>query len=124
MKKKVVIVMKQDIVSYPPVLSLINVLLDLQYEVIYVGTYSDAEQKKDLINRGVSFCSTVLYKENANWLIKLFLQLKFRKQATKYLNQLKLTKDDFVWIVQAETVCLLSSLVNKYQCVFHFLEYW
>lgn len=123
MKRKIVIVLKEDIVYYPPVLSIINVLLDLQYEVIHIGTYSDTEQKEELIKKGVLFFSTVLYQSHANLLVKFFQQLKFRRQVKCYLNQIDLSDNDFVWLMQAETICLLHALVNQYRCILHYFEY-
>ena len=52
---KVILIMKEDIVQYPPILSLINVLVDLQREVVFIGPYTDQQQKNDLKQKGVVF---------------------------------------------------------------------
>ena len=46
---------------YPPVLSIINVLIELGYQVIHIGVYSDQMEKQQLEDRGVLFCSTIEY---------------------------------------------------------------
>lgn len=48
----VYLILKDDIMYYPPVLSIINVLLELKYRVVHIGNYTDKEQKKQLEERG------------------------------------------------------------------------
>ena len=123
MKSRVVLVMKEDIVYYPPMLSIINVLLELQYQVIHIGVYTDTVQKKELEKRGVTFLSTILYNGKQNNLGKFFQQILLRRQIKKYLEQLCLTGHDYVWIMQAETICLLHSIVDKYRTILQCFEY-
>ena len=61
MKKRIVLILKEDIMLYPPVLSLINVLIELNYQVIHIGVYSDEAQRKQLVNKGVLFLPTIKY---------------------------------------------------------------
>ena len=44
--KRVFIILKEDIINYPPVLTILNVLPKLGYKVIHIGVYSDIESKK------------------------------------------------------------------------------
>ena len=115
--------MKEDIVYYPPMLSIINVLLELQYQVIHIGVYSDVLQKKELEKNGVIFLSTILYNGKQNNIQKFLQQITLRRQIKDYLNQLRLSENDYVWIMQAETICLLHSLINKYRTILQCFEY-
>lgn len=56
-------------------------------------------------------------------LTKFTSQLKYRKQVEKYLTDSNITSNDRVWIMQAETICLLNKVVEKYPCILHFYEY-
>ena len=123
MKNRVVLIMKEDIVYYPPMLSIINVLLELQYQVIHIGVYSDVLQKKGLEKNGVIFLSTILYNGKQNNIQKFLQQITLRRQIKDYLKQLQLSKNDYVWIMQAETICLLHSLVDKYRTILQCFEY-
>ena len=122
MKNKVVLVLKEDIMLYPPVLSIINVLIELGYQVIHIGVYSDQMEKQQLEDRGVLFCSTIEYNGRDSLLKKAYNQICFRHQVKSYLKDLHLTGNDYVWMMQSETVCLLSSLVKKYRTILHFFE--
>lgn len=123
MKKRIVLILKEDIMLYPPVLSLINVLIELNYQVIHIGVYSDEAQRKQLVNKGVLFLPTIKYNGKDSLLKKLSNQLFFKHQVKYYLKSLQLTEVDYIWMMQTETVCLLSSLVEKYPTIVHYFEY-
>lgn len=121
--KRIFIVLKEDIINYPPVITIFNVLLSMGYKVIHIGVYSDNEVKKKLEKKGAEFWPTLKYNGKASLIIKFISQLKYRKQVNRYLDEAKITSDDRVWIMQAETICLLSKTVDKYPCILHFYEY-
>lgn len=121
--KRIFIILKDDIIDYPPVLSVLHVLPKLGYKVIHIGVYSDEVSKKKFEKQGVEFWPTVEYNNKAGLLHKLISQLKYRKQVEKYLIGAKVSSDDRVWIMLAENVCLLSNIVGKYPCILHFYEY-
>lgn len=123
MKKRVFLILKEDIIYYPPVLSLIRILRKLDYRVYHIGVYTDKKQKEYLESQGVTFLQTLQYKGNANPFIKLLQQWKFRRQVNSFLKRLSPTETDYVWLIQAETVCLLNSLIFKYKTIVHLFEY-
>lgn len=124
MKGRVFIILKEDIVYYPPVLSIINILLELKYQIIHIGIYSDIEQKKKLEAKGVIFKPTVFYNKGkrAN-IVKLYQQLLFRRQVKRYLKKMNASKEDYIWLMQAETICLLNSLIGKHKTILHLFEF-
>lgn len=119
----VYLILKDDIIYYPPVLSIINVLLELKYKVVYIGNYIDEEQKKQLEVRGAIFRPTVRMKDDASLLKKLTMKLKFKKQVIDYLETETISEDDYIWLFHTETLCLLNYLVERYRVVFHPLEF-
>lgn len=123
MNKAFVLVMRDDVVYYPPVLSIINVLLELNYKVSYIGVYSDVEQKTKLINRGVSFFDTIIYDGKGSVLKKTYQLFHFKRQVKRYLDEIEKNNDFFLWVLQADTICVLHSLLNKYKTILHLLEY-
>ena len=82
----VYLILKDDIMYYPPVLSIINVLLELKYRVVHIGNYTDKEQKKQLEERGAIFKSTIKLDDNVSLLKKLAMKLEFKRQVTSYLE--------------------------------------
>ena len=122
MKKRVFIVMEPDLASYPPTISLLNVLLDLNYSPYYIGYYSDNLQKENFEKRGVTFLETVPYATKGGLLDKLKSILKFKKQATNYLRD-NVQLNEQVWLFGGDTICALSKLVEKYNTVLMFYEF-
>ena len=120
---KIVIVLKEDIIEYPPVISILNLLSDTPYEIYFLGTYTDVKGKKSLKDKGIKFVDMPPYDGKANKVKKMMLQIEFRKQVMNSLSKIQLAKDDVLWLIQAETIYLLSSLVKKYKTICHFLEF-
>lgn len=121
--KRIFIILKEDIIDYPPILSILKVLLNSPNKVIHLGCYSDNAGKEVLMRQGVEFVTMPSYDGNGNFLKKLYQQLLFRWRVKKYLKSVHTTQDDLVWLVQAETIYLLGALVKKYKTICHFLEF-
>lgn len=121
--KRIFIILKEDIIDYPPVLTIMNVLSMIGCKVIHIGVYSDEEAKKKFEKQGVEFWPTLKYNGNARLHKKYISQLKYRRQVNNYLDSAKVTKEDRVWLMQAETICLLSEMIEKYPCIIHLFEY-
>lgn len=119
---KVFLVIKEDIVNYPPVLSIIDALLINKVDVFVLGGYSDNDQKNKLMGRGVEFADILPYNGETS-LIKKFVQmLDYRHKVEHYLKTCY-QEGDIVWIMHAENVLLLNKLINKYKTIVHFFEY-
>lgn len=115
--------MKEDIINYPPALSLIKVLVDLNYKVIHIGTYTDEVQKKEFETTGVSFVTTNSYRGKSNNIIKFVQQVEFRKRVEKCLNDFNVDDKDFLWLLNASTTILLGHLAKKYKTIFQYYEF-
>ena len=123
MKKRIYLILKDDLVYYPPVISIINVCVELGYHVIFIGNYADQVQQKYLENEGVVFKSTVKMNDYAPVFKKMFEKLQFKKQVFKYLKESEVSVNDYVWLFHSETLCLLHKLVDHYRVIFHPLEF-
>lgn len=123
MKNRIFVILKEDIVDYPPVLSIIQVLAENSYKVIHLGNYSDQHSKDKYIRMGVEFVTMPAYNGNSNLIKKYIQQISFKNKVTDYLNKQSLSDNDIVWLIQAETIFLLSALVKKYKTICHFLEF-
>lgn len=121
--KRVFIILKEDIMHYPPVLTILHILPSLGVKPIHIGVYTDLEGKKNLEKIGVEFIDAVPYYPQDNLLTKLKKQLSFKNLVETTLKNAHITNEDRVWIMQSETICLLSSIVEKYPTILHFFEY-
>ncbi len=123
MIKRVFTIIKEDLIFFPPTLSLIRALTDLNVQVVHLGYYSDKVQRMKLENKGVIFVDLIKYNNTDSLPHKLIKQYKFKSRVKSYLESSNITHDDYVWILNAETVCLLSNLVGKYRTILQFYEF-
>lgn len=121
--RTIYLVLKEDIIYYPPVLSIINVLLELGIKVVHIGDYSDSIQKDNLMSRGVEFLPTIKYRVDVSPLRKVYQLLKFKSQVNSYLNDRNISGGDYIWIFKSENLCLLDNLVFKYNTIIHQFEF-
>ena len=122
-KKTIYFILKDDLVYYPPVLSILKVSTELGWHAVFIGNYADDMQKKQLEAKGVLFKPTVKMSDTASMPKKLIEKLRFRTQVYKYLNELAVTASDYVWLFHSETLCLLHKLVGRYRVIYHPLEF-
>ena len=121
--KTIYIVLKEDIIYYPPIISIINTLLDLGNNAVHLGTYSDREGRAKLEKKGAKFVKMPSYRGKGNLLQKLTDQIKFKRCVEKFLSSTFIGDEDLIWIAQIETIYLLHNLVYKYPVILHPLEF-
>lgn len=115
--------MKEDIINYPPALTVIRTLCDIGYNVIHIGRYSDIEQKNELTEKGVVFIDSEKYNGQTNLISKFIQQSNFKKLVHSVIQKYKIDEDDYVWLLNAETIRLLGSLAYRYKTIFHYFEF-
>ncbi len=123
MTKRVFTIIKEDLIYFPPATSLIRALLDLNIKVVHIGYYSDQAQREELEKGGATFVDLIRYNKTDSLYNKLIKQIKFKKDVIRYLSLANITSEDYVWILNAETVCLLSTIVGKYRTILQFYEF-
>ena len=123
MKSRIFLVMSTDIVGYPPVVSLIRLLIDLDYEPYVIGRYSDKNMRYEFERRGAHFYDTTFYSSKLPLLKRLVSILSFRFETNKILRQLNVKDEEFVWFLNADTISVLYKLVPKYNSILHFYEF-
>lgn len=112
-----------DMVYYPPVLSIIRVLLDLGVKVSYVGPYSDTQQKEKLERLGCEFVTPYQYNPQANIISKYIGQNRFKRDVLTYFENKKVGENDLIWIMNSETMSFVYPLVFKYKTILQFFEF-
>ena len=121
MSGKVFLVIKEDLVQYPPILAMINALVDLGRSVVHVGVYSDESRKKQLNSLGVEFFNDIVLDVHSKPLRKIYEQLCFKEYVRKVLAE-QYADGDTVCVINEDTMCLLWSVVKEYNLILYFLE--
>lgn len=129
MKKRIILIPKDDLVKYPPTISLINVLLDLGVNVECVGRYSDDVRRRQLEERGVKFVDIFRKIQDeskyriVNWITIIKRMREYTKTMKQYLETANITNDDLVWFVYSSSIANLQPYIEKYNYVVQFYEY-
>ena len=103
MKSKVILTMIYDIKLFPPVISICNILSELNYEIVYIGGCSDMNTEKVLMERNhVRFYKTPLY--GGNGMQRIIQQWKYRRYV------LEMLKNEYVKRLHICGFCILKQL--------------
>lgn len=127
--KKVIIIMRNDLVGYPPTISLIKTLLDIGVEVVYVGMYSDVEGKASLEKRGVEFVPIIYPNNNfshnkiLNYIKILYWQFRYKQNIKKYLSSIDRSGDELIWFVFSDAASLVCKYIMAHPYLVHFYEF-
>ena len=119
MKNKIIIIMKENIDDYPPILSLINIAKENGKEVFLIAGCKSDSKFEELEKQGVQFTRLEIYR--GNFFKRLMLLINLKKIALNLVSSVY-DENTIVWIVQSEIVALLGKKVWKYDTVGHFLE--
>ncbi|WP_024990019.1 glycosyltransferase family protein [Segatella albensis] len=122
--RKVYIITQNDLVYYPPMQTLINLMLKMEIEVTFVGTFSDEKSRKEFEKLGVSF-EDITLDETGNALQKIIRKKYYTKQIKEFLNKSRIKDEDLIWYVYSgATVCSLYKLLRNYHYIVHFYEFF
>lgn len=120
MKGKNYIILYFDILTFPPVLTLIDVLLKAGEEVVYMGCCSNIKSIENFIDRGLVFHDLSHYEIDKNKFVKAFDLLSFKMKVMKQLRNVH--KDSLIWLLGIETVFLFKKLSRDYKTITYFFE--
>jgi len=129
MNKKIFLIPKDDLVLYPPTISLIKVMLKLGLKVVCIGTFSDFEGKRNLESLGVEFVPIYRKLKNrsrfrvVNWMVIIYRALKYKRDMNKYLKDANIGEDDLIWFVYSNIIAYIQKYIEKYNYVIHFYEF-
>ncbi|WP_148499114.1 glycosyltransferase family 4 protein [Parabacteroides goldsteinii] len=122
MKNRVILTMIYDIKLFPPVISICNILSELNYEIVYIGGCSDINTEEVLMEKNrVRFYKTSLY--GGNGIQRIIQQYKYRKYVLEVLKSEYVKETTYLWLLHSETVSLFSAYLDKYDVISHLFEF-
>lgn len=121
-KRKVILTMIYDIKLFPPVVSICNILSDLDYEIVYIGGCTDDGIENYLTQeKYVKMYKISNYGGNS---FKRFIQQwRYRNHVLSLLKKEYVEGDTYLWLLHSETVSLFSGLLGKYDVIAHLFEF-
>ena len=114
----ITIILKQKLESLPPVVNLIDCLIDLGVSINLVCTDIESSNFERYINR--INIDVIRFNDYGFRPFKIFSLISFRKQIHKYLekNDIGAKEDSFVWLASAEASLGVGHKISKYKFVF------
>ena len=122
MRRRIIIIMHNDLMDYPPMISLIDVLHDLGENVTYIGDYTESPTTKRFEVNGIKLYKLSCYRRGS-FFQKYKTYKHYRNKLGKLLDNLQIKNEDIVWYVYSESANFIHDILNKYRYVIHYYEY-
>jgi len=116
-----VLVFGHDLTMYPPILTIIDVLIRSGKRIAYLGFCSDRAIVSELEAQGVRYIEAIVNKTSDNPLLKLWKLLKYRQIVSSYLSRAAGPRT-IVWIFGNENLLVLHALVPRYRSILYLFE--
>ena len=121
-KRKICIIMHNDLMDYPPMISLIDIMKELGEDIIYIGHYTDSPTTRRFEELGVKLIKLGCIRSNSDWTnLKIYKQ--YKKALSEQLKSLNLTSSDIIWYVYSQTSNFIHDILSRYRYVIHYFEY-
>ncbi len=116
---KVIIVLASDILKFPPVLNLVNILNDMSIKTTVICTRTEFDVK-DMKYVKLSRIN-IDYENIFNPLVKMIKLPEISDIFWKKINEFY-EEDSILWVVSNLTLKYLGNKIKKYKYILHFLE--
>lgn len=123
MYSKHILICDDDIKRYPPIISNINVLVELNVEVIVFGYCSDKNLLEYFNKVGVKYHPTAVDKVEAHPIKKWVVMQQNKKAVLRFLENRYQDKNTLVWVFGNENSWRLHQVIKKYRSVIYLFEF-
>lgn len=120
---RIIIVMHSDLMHYPPMISLIDIMLELKKKIVYIGDYSDAPTINRFKDDGVELVKVFRNRVSNNKISILKNIYKYRRNLRDCLDSLNINDCDLVWYVYCDMAPAVHDLISKYRYLIHYYEF-
>lgn len=121
-KRRIVIVMHNDLMNYPPMISLIDLMKVNGEEVTYIGSYSESPTTARFTKSGVKLIQLGCRRTPSDY-ENFLLYKKYKKELSAILEGMNLTNNDIVWYVYSHTACFIHDILARYRYLIHYYEF-
>lgn len=118
---KQVLIFKNDIIKYPPIISIVNILAERGDNLLIVGYCSDKNTIGYWKSREISYVEAITESVHVPKIKKMLLFKRF-ESIVKNIVESRCSRDDQLWLFGTETIYILNRLVSRYKCILYFFE--
>lgn len=112
-----------DLKRYPPIISNINVLLELNVKVFYIGHCSDSSLLKKLQKAGLVYLPIEVDKMETNPIRKYFRMVSHTYKVKSILKEKYKHTTDLVWVFGNENGWRLDYILKNYRTILYLFEF-
>lgn len=116
-----ILVFKNDLEKYPPLITIIEILLEHNLKVIYIGCCKNEELKDNLTNKGLVFYQVIEDDVNANRFVKVIRIWKYRKKVYDLLKRVHNNQSQ-IWLFGVQNIWILHRVIAKYNTILYLFE--
>lgn len=117
-----ILIFNTDLTRYPPIISIINILLKINSEIIYIGCCSDSVLKERLANLGVKFYDVIIDDTKANKCLKLVRLFMYRLRVRRILKKIDRSNHQ-LWIFGNQNMWVLNNWIGKFKTILYLFEF-
>ena len=118
---KIIVIHKSNLEKIPPVISAMDIMLELGYEIVLINT-GVAKNLYDLFHQKGVDIYTIRDKKRNIKLLKLIDYINFRKKAFKIITKYSCTESILLWIEGGPTILCLGSKIKRYKYILQISE--
>jgi len=122
MSKRIFIIMHNNLMHYPPMISLIDILCELGVNVTYIGDYTESPTTERFTSQGVRLVK-LGYKREGTQFNRLKAQIIYKHELTAVLERYNVCDEDLLWYVYSDSATFLHKLLAKYRYLVHYYEF-
>lgn len=119
--KRVVLVEEEDIHIYPPLITVLRVLLLLGHEVTLISRGGDSLPQDVLGNPNYHFVPVIAHENRTTQISKLLSRWRVSRELSRK-TEIEMKKADILWTGTVQTVRDMRRIICRYKNVLHLLE--
>lgn len=116
-----ILIFKNDLAKYPPLITIIEILLKHKFKVTYIGFCGDNELTQNLIDKGLVYFQAIKDEVESCTLVKFVRFLKYRSRVYNLLSKISNTKSQ-IWIFGVQNIWVLHKAIFKYNSILYLFE--
>ena len=119
--KNNIIIFEHDIQKYPPLLYIINYLIERKENVVIFASCHDEQLVRSFNEKGISFFNIIDNNVNASKLTKLFRLWKFKNEIYKYMDK-QPAETTRLWLFGESCIWLCHKLIYSFKSILYLFE--
>ncbi len=118
-KGRIFIIMHNNLMHYPPMISLIDILCEQGENVTYIGEFSESPTTRRFTSQGVNLVQ-LGYKREGSQFNRLKAQIRYKISLAKVLEKYHVSDEDLLWYVYSDSATFLHKLLAQYRYLVHY----